>query len=142
MTSSLVRGAAAEIYDKADNIRHDGNRERFLRDSRDLFTSMAAGLRNYVVKNTDHDLVRNYFADRGNHKHLGDLQNFARKFAQNGLENYKFEVKKQNEEMQNQAQQSQPKNSQVQQQVEQDAAQIQQQPEPKPAQQGMGGAQM
>ena len=129
MTSSLVRGAAAEIYDKADNIRHDGNREKFLRDSRDLFTSMAAGLRNYVVKNTDHDLVRNYFADRGNHKHFGDLQNFARKFAQNGLENYKFEVKKQNQEMEEALKQSQPQ-QQVQQQIEQGATQIQQQPQP------------
>ena len=124
MTGILVRNVADGMYHEAERITDGAKREAFLNQSKDLFVSMAAGLRSYVVKHTDHNVVRDYFENRGEPEALSNLFNITREFDHNGVNNYMKEVRAQNEAN---MQANQPLPNQVQQPSVQ--AQIQQQPE-------------
>ena len=127
MTGILVRNVADGMYHEADRITDGAKREAFLNQSKDLFASMAAGLRNYVVKNTDHNAVRDYFENRGKLESLSNLVNIARELDRNGVNHYMKEVQAQNEA----AKQVQQPQQQV--QMQQEQLRMQAQPEaPKP----------
>ena len=96
MTRVLVRNVAEGMYHEAEQITDSAKRNEFLDKSKDLFTSMTAGLRSYVVKHTDHNAVRDFFANRGEADAFSNLFNITRELDRNGVNHYMKEVQVQN----------------------------------------------
>ena len=133
-TNTLVSNAARAIVIEANRTNTPAEKEKFLNQSKELFISVSAGLRNHAVKNTDHNAVRSFFYNERNDpasfsKLKGDLQALEK----NGVQNYMDQVKAQNAAGK---QMQQPQQPQMQQAQVQKQAQIQQPEGPKPQKSG------
>ena len=135
MEGQIARNMKAE----ADKFTDPAEKNAFLDGRKHLYTSLVAGLGNFIANEIDEDVIRERIAN----KETSLLMVTVMGIKKNGVEGYMKSIQAQNEVNKQEMEQSQPSaqvQAQAQTQVEQGAAQIQQQqPEPKPAQQGMGG---
>ena len=124
----MIRGQiAGDIKAKADKLTNPAEKDAFLDGQKHLYTSLAAGLGNFITKAVDRDLLNQMYAE----KSRGLLVSKATVLQINGMEDYLKSIQAQNEAN------KQMEQSQASAQVQQNAAQMQvQQAQPEPPKAG------